>query len=104
MKVAIAAQSLGLDVEVHSCGPAMRQVISALRNSNYYELNLVHPRLPNAWTLPVYADGYSDDVDCIDADGCVAVPKGPGLGVTYDWDAIRRATLEKREIVEGEST
>lgn len=104
MKVATAAQSLGLDVEVHSCGPAMRQVVSALRNANYYELNLLHPRLPNAWTLPVYADGYSDDVDCIGVDGCVPVPKGPGLGVTYDWDAIDRTTLEKREIVlDGET-
>ena len=24
----------------------------------------------------------------VGADGCVPVPEGPGLGVTYDWDLI----------------
>ena len=37
---------------------------------------------------PVYQCGYSDQIDCIDADGMVAVPDGPGLGVTLDWDYI----------------
>ena len=27
-------------------------------------------------------------IDTIDADGTVAVPDGPGLGVEYDWDYI----------------
>jgi L-alanine-DL-glutamate epimerase-like enolase superfamily enzyme len=31
-------------------------------------------------------------IDCIDADGCVSVPSGIGLGVTYDWDFIKANT------------
>ncbi|MBT5810871.1 MAG: mandelate racemase/muconate lactonizing protein [Rhodospirillaceae bacterium] len=93
-KVAAAAEGLGMDVEVHSCGPAMRHLMAACRNSNYYEVNLVHPKCPNAWSLPIYEGGYSDQLDCIDSDGCVSVPDGPGLGMRYDWDAIKRTALE----------
>ena len=89
-KAALAAESLGMDVEVHSCGPAMRHLMAALRNSNYYEVNLVHPQAPNPWQLPVYADGYTDELDCIDSAGYVEVPQQPGLGVEYDWDYVRR--------------
>jgi len=63
--------------------------MSAMRNTNYYEVALVHPDCPNA-IPPVYTCGYSDQLDCIDASGTVAVPDGPGLGVTYDWDYIAR--------------
>jgi L-alanine-DL-glutamate epimerase-like enolase superfamily enzyme len=97
-KAAIAAQALGIDAEVHSCGPPMRHLMAALRNSNFYEVNLVHPRAGNPWHLPVYADGYSDELDCVDRDGCVAVPDGPGLGVAYDWAAVARRTVETRII------
>ncbi|NQV98523.1 MAG: mandelate racemase/muconate lactonizing protein [Rhodospirillales bacterium] len=93
-KVAVAAEGLGMDCEVHSCGPAMRQLMSACRNANYYEVNLVHPKCGNAWSLPVYTDGYSDEIDCIDADGCVPVSADPGLGVRYDWDTIRKNAIE----------
>lgn len=95
MKLAHAAEGLGMDVEVHSCGPAMRHMMAACRNSNFYEVNLVHPAAPNAWSLPIYADGYSDQLDCVDADGCVAVPDGPGFGMTYDWDAIEHAAVDR---------
>jgi hypothetical protein len=27
-------------------------------------------------------------------DGCFEVPKGPGLGVGYDWDFIKRNELD----------
>ena len=87
-----------MDVEVHSCGPPMRHLMAALGNSNYYEVNLLHPHAPNPWQLPVYADDYSDALDCIDGDGCVPVPTGPGLGVSYDWDTIERHTLERKII------
>ena len=89
-KAAIAAEAMGLDTEVHSCGPAMRHLMAALTRSNYYELNLVHPHAGNAWHLPVYADDYSDELNAIGADGCVPVPDGPGLGVSYDWGAVER--------------
>lgn len=89
-KAAIAAQALGMDAEVHACGPAMRHLMAALGNSNFYEINLVHPCTANAWSLPVYASDYADELDSIDEQGCVTVPTGPGLGVEYDWDYIER--------------
>lgn len=93
-KAAAAAEGLGMDVEIHSCGPAMRHLMAACRNANYYEVNLVHPDCPNAWSLPFYTGGYSDQIDCVGADGCVDVPDGPGFGVGYDWAAIDKAALE----------
>jgi L-alanine-DL-glutamate epimerase-like enolase superfamily enzyme len=87
LKIAHLAEALGLDVEIHACGPAHRHLMSALRNSNFYEVALVGPDCPNA-IAPVYTCGYTDQLDCIDADGTVGVPAGPGLGVTYDWDYI----------------
>ena len=95
LKRAAAAEGLGMDIEVHSCGPAMRHWMAATRNANFYEVNLVHPKAPNAWHLPIYADDYSDQLDCVDADGCVSVPDGPGFGMAYDWDAIERRLVER---------
>ena len=86
-KIHHMAESLGVDVEVHACGPAHRHLIAASRNSNFYEVALVGPDCPNA-IAPVYSCGYSDQLDCIDADGMVSAPKGEGLGVSYDWDFI----------------
>ena len=48
---------------------------------------------------PIYADDYSDQLDDVDSDGCVPVPSGPGLGVTYDWDKINRWEIA-REVYE----
>lgn len=93
LKTAIACETLGMDCEIHACGPPMRHLMAALQNSNYYEMNLLHPRMSNAWSLPVYACGYSDEIDSIDADGFVEVPQGPGLGVTYDWERIEAAEV-----------
>jgi L-alanine-DL-glutamate epimerase-like enolase superfamily enzyme len=87
MKLAHIAEGFGVDCEIHACGPAHRHCMAAMRNSNWYEVALVGPGMPNA-VPPVYRCGYSDQLDCIDADGTVAVPTGPGLGVDYDWDFI----------------
>ena len=87
LKIAHLAEALGLDVEIHASGPAHRHLMSALRNSNFYEVALVGPDCPNS-IPPVYACGYNDQLDCVDADGMVDVPPGPGLGVTYDWEYI----------------
>ena len=97
-KLANAAEGLGMDVEVHSCGPAMRQLMAACRNSNFYEVNLVHPRMSNAWSLPIYKNGYHDQLDCISSDGTVDVPTLPGMGVEYDWNAIEAAAVETRVV------
>jgi len=64
--------------------------MAAIRNSNYLEWGLIHPKVVRGGGDPVYADGYADGaLEGIDEDGCVGVPTGPGLGVTYNWDYIR---------------
>lgn len=88
MKLAHAAEGLGIDIEFHSPGPAQRQCIAAIRNTNFYELSGSHPTLPNLNYLPVYKDGYCDMLDAVDENGEFPVPQGPGLGVEYDWDLI----------------
>nr|WP_256487819.1 MULTISPECIES: enolase C-terminal domain-like protein [unclassified Haladaptatus] len=87
MKRAHMAESFGLDVEFHAPGPAQRHCIAATRNSNYYEMALVHPKCQNTQP-PVYLGEYSDMIDAVDDDGTVPVPDGPGLGVEYDWDYV----------------
>ena len=94
LKIAHMAESLGLDCEIHASGPAHRHLMAALRNSNYYEVALVGPNCPNV-IPPVYSCGYSDQLDCIAADGTVGVPQGPGLGVTYDWNYIDRPRVAR---------
>jgi len=90
MKVARVAEAFGIDVEFHAPGPAQRHCIAACRNSNYYEMALVHPHCQNTQP-PVYEGGYSDMMDAVE-DGVVSVPEGPGLGVDYDWDYIEENT------------
>jgi L-alanine-DL-glutamate epimerase-like enolase superfamily enzyme len=87
MKTAHAAEGFGIDVEIHGCGPAHRHCMAAIRNTNYYELGLIHPKTAST-SGPIYADGYSDNLDSIDANGYVPVPDGPGLGVAYNREFI----------------
>ena len=92
MKLAHAAEGLGLDIELHSPGPAQRQCMAAIRNTNYYELSGSRPKGPNANYIPVYANDYVDQLDAA-VDGHFPVPQGPGLGVEYDWQKIRLNSL-----------
>jgi L-alanine-DL-glutamate epimerase-like enolase superfamily enzyme len=87
MKIANVAEGFGLDIEYHAPGPAQRHLMAATRNSNYYELALVHPGARNP-VPPVYSGGYNDQIDAINDDGTVPVPDDPGLGVDYDWEFI----------------
>jgi len=87
MKLAHAAEGLGLDLEFHGPGPAQRHCMTSVRNSNYYEMGLVHPKCPGTCTT-VYLN-YRDGLEAIDEKGCVYAPEGPGLGVELDWDHIR---------------
>jgi len=87
MKRAAVAEGFGLDVEFHAPGPAQRQCIAAIRNTNYYEMALVHPDAPNT-TPPIYAGDYRDQLDVVYESGMVSVQEGPGLGVEYDWEYI----------------
>lgn len=94
IKTARMAEAFGIDVEVHACGPAHRQVVGAIRNTNYYELAEVGPKLKNI-IPPCYADGYKDELDSIDENGMIDIPNGPGLGVTYDWDWLDAHTTNR---------
>jgi len=94
LKIANFCQALGLDVQYHACGPAHRAVMAATPNTRFYELALIGPDMPNA-IPPVYLDGYSDQADAVGSDGCVPVPEGVGLGVSYDWDFIERNQVER---------
>ncbi|MFD1198556.1 enolase C-terminal domain-like protein [Brucella gallinifaecis] len=98
IKIAHLAESFGLDVELHSPGPAQRHCISAIRNTNFYESTLVGPGMKNA--LPqVYTCGYSDNLDAINHDGTFPIPTGPGLGVSYDWEMINKNVITTHEFV-----
>ncbi|WEX11093.1 enolase C-terminal domain-like protein [Chelativorans sp. AA-79] len=94
MKIAHLAEAHGLDVEFHGCGPSQRQVMAAVRNANYYELTLCAPGIGNP-KPPIYACGYSDSPEHVDADGNVPMPDLPGIGVGYHWDFIIRSTTEQ---------
>ncbi len=100
MKIAHLAEALGLDVQLHACGPAQRAAMSAIRNTQLYELALIGPGMPNL-IPPVYTCGYSDQMDAVGGDGCVSVPVGPGLGVTYDWEFIEANRTAYHEYVKG---
>lgn len=93
IKIAHLCEALGLDVQFHACGPAHRAVMAAVRNTHLYEMALIGPGMANL-VPPVYTCGYSDQPEALGDDGCVAVPDGPGLGVTYDWDFIERNRTE----------
>ncbi|MFO1039463.1 MAG: enolase C-terminal domain-like protein [Geminicoccaceae bacterium] len=100
LKIAHFCEAMGLDVQYHACGPAHRAVMAATHNTHMYEMALVGPGMPNA-VPPVYTCGYSDQPDAIGADGCVPVPDGPGLGVTYDWDFIERRRTQHHVFKRG---
>jgi len=100
MKIANVAEGFGVDVEFHAPGPAQRHCIAATRNTNYYELALVHPEAANT-PPPVYLGDYSDAIDTVDDAGQVSVPDGPGLGVEYDWDYIEANATGNTHVYEG---
>ncbi len=90
MKLAHACEALGLDIEFHGAGPAQRQCMAAVRNTNYYEMGLLHPKAPASSVNELYKDGYRDDLGAIDANGHVPVPQGPGLGVEINWEWVAK--------------
>ena len=99
MKISAASEGFGLDVETHGPGPVHRHVMSSIRNTNFYELSLVHP-LSKSYRAPVYGDGYSDDLDGIDSDGNVFAPEGAGIGVPLDWDWINAHKVDSGGLAE----
>ena len=78
MKIAHAAEGFGLDVELHGGGLAHRHCVASIRNTNYYELGLVNPKVRNT-KPPIYPPDFTDELENIDDTGHVAVPQGPGV-------------------------
>ncbi len=95
MKLARIAEGFGLDVEYHAPCPARRHCMAATRNTNYYEMALVHPETACTRHVPAYEDGYADLLDSIDDDGTVPVPDGPGLGVEIDWSYVEAHEIDR---------
>ena len=91
MKIAHAAEGFGLDCEVHAPGPAQRHLIASIRNTNYYEMALVHPKTSTNGTIvdEVYKN-YEDSLTSINSQGEVSIPNAAGLGVEYNWDFIEK--------------
>ena len=94
MKIAHAAEGFGMDLELHIAGPAQRHCMAAIRNSNYYEMGLLHPQLSNPANIPVYKNDYSDEIDSIDSDGYINVSEDPGLGVEYDYEYAKKFLID----------
>ena len=93
MKVAHAAEGFGLDVEFHGGGLAHRHCIASVRNTNYYELGLLNPKIKTT-KPPIYPPQFIDELENINENGNVVVPQGPGLGVELDWDYIRQNQVD----------
>ena len=73
MKVAHAAEGFGLYVELHGGGLAHRHCIAAIRNTTYYELGLLNPKIKNT-KPPIYPPEFVDELENIGPDGHVPVP------------------------------
>jgi L-alanine-DL-glutamate epimerase-like enolase superfamily enzyme len=90
MKLAHACEALGIDIEFHGPGPVQRQCMAAIRNTNYYEMGLLHPKGPASHPPHLYDDGYEDSLTAIDANGHIPVPQEAGMGVRINWDWVNR--------------
>ena len=97
MKLAHACEALGIDIEFHGPGPAVRQCMAAVRNTNFYEMGLVHPKTMAINEFPLYHGDYQDTLGAVDQKGHVPVPQGPGLGVNINWDWV---TKHQTDVVE----
>jgi L-alanine-DL-glutamate epimerase-like enolase superfamily enzyme len=97
LKLAHAAESVGIDIEPHTSGPEQLHLLAAVKNANYYEVVWVHPNVPD-FNPPIYKNVNVTRLDCIDEEGMVEVPDGPGLGVEVDWDYISRHSTGKLEV------
>ena len=74
------AESFGMHCEIHGNGAPNLAVCGAIRNTRWYERGLLHPFLDYD-ELPPY---LLRQIDPLDADGCVPMPPGPGLGEEID--------------------
>jgi len=90
MKVAHAAEGFGLDVEMHGSDIACQHCMAAIRNTNYYENGLLHPKVDVGPPEELYLSGYKSGMHAIDSNGCINITEKPGLGVELNWDFIEK--------------
>jgi L-alanine-DL-glutamate epimerase-like enolase superfamily enzyme len=91
MKTAHLCEAFGMRLELHGGGPGTLQVLGAMPiPGELYERGLLHPHLDYEAETPWLAR----PIDPVDADGCVPIPTGPGLGMEIDWPFIRAHTVE----------
>jgi hypothetical protein len=64
--------------------------MAAIRNTNYYEMGLLHPKAPASHAEHLFEEDYRDTLDAIDSNGHVPIPQGPGLGVPINWDWVNK--------------
>lgn len=91
LKIAHLAEAHGLRCEVHCTTMGFMDVANlhvscAIRNCEFFELLV--PEEPFRFPMK---DPYP-----IDASGQAQVPRGPGIGVELDWDAIDRTCVEHK--------
>jgi len=86
MKTVHLAEAHGMSIELHQGGAATLQVLGTMQMpGKYYERGLLHPLIDYEARTPWLAEVQ----DPLDADGCVPVPTGPGVGWVIDWDYIK---------------
>jgi len=96
MKVAHAVEGFGLDIELHGGSVPIQHCMAAIRNTNYLEWGLVHPKIDTWSPDELYLSGFKSRLHAIDSDGCITVPEGPGLGVELNWDFIEKHRTGQR--------
>jgi L-alanine-DL-glutamate epimerase-like enolase superfamily enzyme len=91
MKTVHLCEAFGMRVELHGGGAGTLHVLGAMAiPGEYYERGLLHPHLDYGARTP----WLKEIVDPLDAEGCVPVPRKPGLGHDIDWDFIRDNTVQ----------
>ncbi len=90
MKIAHLAEAFNMNCEVHDAYNALNNaatlhVVMAMRNSEYYEVIVIHP--PGEYDTAHFSYGLTNPI-AVDAAGNVSAPTKPGLGYDIDWDLI----------------
>lgn len=91
------AESVGTTVEMHGPSPVHRHLIAAMQQTTMYEVANVSPAMSDP-SPAIYTCGYCDDVGSIGGDSTMYVPQGPGIGVEYDAELIRRNTVASQTV------
>lgn len=92
-KIVTLAESAGKTCEVQCWAYTLQQaadlhLIASRAICTYFEQPVPYPAFEFGATNPIRTE----------ADGCVAVPQGPGLGIELAWDALDVATLHRIEV------